>query len=204
MRIDWPSLVLIAGLSFTAYSENDHDDSDSAEKKTSLQSAMILVEGGVMPADSRFKDTTVPSFSLSQTETTWTEWQAVRSYAEDHGYELKKTPTNALPDHPAQGISWFDAIKWCNAKSEMEGLQPVYTRNGEVYKKGNFIPGFNPQANGYRLPIGAEWEWAARGGSESKGFTYSGGNDLNQVAWNWNNSAGAKQEMSDGRGTWPV
>jgi formylglycine-generating enzyme required for sulfatase activity len=204
MRINWPSLVLIAGLSFTAYSENDRSEFDSAEKKTFPQSAMISVEGGVMPADSRFKDTTVASFSLSQTETTWTEWQAVRSYAEDHGYELKKTPISALPDHPAQGISWFDAVKWCNAKSEMEGLQPVYTRNGEVYKKGSFIPGFNQQANGYRLPMGAEWEWAARGGSESKGFTYSGGNDLNKVAWNWNNSAGAKQEMSDGRGTWPV
>jgi len=144
MRINWPSLVLIAGLSFTAYSENDRSESDSAEKKTSPQSAMISVEGGVMPAGSRFKDTTVASFSLSQTETTWTEWQAVRSYAEDHGYELKKTPTNALPDHPAQGISWFDAVKWCNAKSEMEGLQPVYTRNGEVslvsgYKSNNSI-----------------------------------------------------------------
>jgi formylglycine-generating enzyme required for sulfatase activity len=204
MRITWPTLLILAGLSCTAYSESDHDDSDSAEKKNSFQSAMISVEGGVLPASSRFKDTSVASFSLSRTETTWAEWQAVRAYAENHGYELKKAPTNALPDHPVQGISWFDALKWCNAKSEMEGLQPIYTRNGEIYKKGNFIPGVNPHANGYRLPSGTEWEWAARGGLESKGFTYSGGNDLNKVAWNWNNSAGAKQDMSDGRGTWPV
>jgi formylglycine-generating enzyme required for sulfatase activity len=192
MRITWPTLLLIAGLSFTAYSENDSDDSDSAEQKTSPRSAMISVEGGVLP------ETTIASFFLSQTETTWIEWQAVLSYAEDHGYDLKKAPTNALPDHPVQGVSWFDALKWCNAKSEMENLQPVYTRNGEIYKKGNFIPGVNPQANGYRLPSGAAWQWAARGGSESKGYTYSGGNDLNNVAWNWNNSAGAKQDMLDG------
>ncbi len=204
MRITWPTLLLIAALSFTAYGENNRDDSDSAEKKTSPQSAMISVEGGVLPTVARFNDTTVASFFLSQTETTWAEWQAVLSYAEDHGYDLKKAPTNALPDHPVQGVSWFDALKWCNAKSEMENLQPVYTRNGEIYKKGNFIPGVNPQANGYRLPSGAEWEWAARGGSESKGYTYSGSNDLNKVAWNWNNSAGAKQGMLDGRGTWPV
>ena len=204
MRITWSSLLLVAGLSFTAYSANDRVDSDSAEKKTSPQSAMIAVEGGALPAGSRFKDTTVASFFLSQSETTWSEWQAVRSYAEVHGYELKKTLANALPDHPVQGISWFDALKWCNAKSEMEGLEPVYTRNGEIFKKGNFIPGVNPHANGYRLPSGAEWEWAAQGGSKSNGFTYSGDNDLNKVAWNWNNSVGAKLDMSDGRGTWPV
>ena len=204
MRITWPTLLLLAGLSFTAHSESDRDDSNSAEKRDTVQSAMISVEGGILPASSRLKDTQVDSFSLSRTETTWAEWLAVRAYAEDHGYDLKKAPANALPDYPAQGISWFDAVKWCNAKSEKEGLQPVYTRNGEVYKKGNFIPGVNPHANGYRLPSGTEWEWAARGGLESKGFTYSGGNDLNKVAWNWNNSAGAKQDMSDGRGTWPV
>jgi hypothetical protein len=83
MRITWSSLALIAGLSFTAYSENDSDDSDSAEQKTSPRSAMISVEGGVLP------ETTIASFFLSQTETTWTEWQAVLSYAEDHGYDLR-------------------------------------------------------------------------------------------------------------------
>lgn len=165
---------------------------------------MISMEGGILPAGSLLKDASVESFSLSRSETTWSEWQAVCAFADSHGYDLKKAPANALPDYPMQGVSWFDALKWCNARSEMEGLQPVYTRHGEVYKKGNFIPGVNPKADGYRLPSGAEWEWAARGGSKSQGFTYSGGNDLNKVAWNWNNSAGAKENMSDGRGTWPV
>ena len=191
MRISWPTLLLLVGFTFSVHAGNE-------------PGKMISVQGGVLPDGSPFKGTMVESFSLGKTETTWSEWQAVRAFAETKGYDLKKAPANALPDHPVQGISWFDALKWCNAKSEMEGLEPVYLSKGEIFKTGNVVPGINPKANGYRLPGGAEWEWAARGGSASQGFTYSGGNDLNKVAWNWNNSAGAKQDMSDGRGTWPV
>ena len=191
MRISWPTLLLLVGFTFSVHAGSE-------------PGKMISVQGGVFPEGSPFKGTMVESFSLGKTETTWSEWQAVRAFAETNGYDLKKAPANALPDHPVQGISWFDALKWCNAKSEMEGLEPVYLTKGEVFKTGNVVPGINPKANGYRLPGGAEWEWAARGGSASQGFTYSGGNDLNKVAWNWNNSAGAKQDMSDGRGTWPV
>jgi formylglycine-generating enzyme required for sulfatase activity len=191
MRISWPTLLLLVGFTFSVHAGNE-------------PGKMISVQGGVLPDGSPFKGTMLESFSLGKTETTWSEWQAVRAFAETKGYDIKKAPANALPDHPVQGISWFDALKWCNAKSEMEGLEPVYLSKGEIFKTGNVVPGINPKANGYRLPGGAEWEWAARGGSASQGFTYSGGNDLNKVAWNWNNSAGAKQDMSDGRGTWPV
>ncbi len=204
MRITWPLLLLTVCLNFPARGENESASSESAEKKNSAQSAMISVEGGILPAGSLLKDASVESFSLSRSETTWNEWQSAWAFAEIHGYDLKKAPADALPDYPVQGVSWFDALKWCNARSEMEGLEPVYTRHGEVYKKGNFIPGVNPKADGYRLPSGAEWSWAARGGVKTQGFTYSGGNDLNKVAWNWNNSAGAREDMSDGRGTWPV
>lgn len=191
MRITWPTFLFLVGFNLSVHAGNE-------------PGKMISVQGGVLPDGSTFKGTAVQSFFLGKTETTWSEWQAVRAFAETKGYDLKKAPANALPDHPVQGVNWFDALKWCNAKSEMEGLEPVYLTKGEIYKTGNVIPGMNPKANGYRLPGGAEWEWAARGGSASQGFTYSGGNDLNKVAWNWNNSAGAKQDMSDGRGTWPV
>ncbi|MCX6964698.1 MAG: putative Ig domain-containing protein [Verrucomicrobia bacterium] len=160
---------------------------------------MVLVQGGTLPSGSALANQTVSAFHIARFETTWAEYREVVKWAVQNGYEFRFSREFATSDsnhgqvftgsnYPAYVWTWNDAAKWCNAKSQMEGLQPAYTFNGTIFKKGQQIPEWNPNANGYRLPTEAEWEWAARGGVQSKGYTYAGSNNIEEVAWYWSNS----------------
>jgi sulfatase modifying factor 1 len=150
----------------------------------------VYVQGGTLVTTSGFNGTAVSTFRIGKYEVTWDKWQEVRAWAANNGYsDLANTGLGSAGDHPVYSVSWYDVTKWCNARSEKEGLTPVYYANANVYRSGDFVFGAtgnviaNSSANGYRLPTAAEWEWAARGGVLSSNFTYSGSNDLNAVAW---------------------
>ena len=149
---------------------------------------MVLVNGGTYSQSPELRDgpgqekqprqTTVKDFYIGKYEVTFAEYDAFclftgRNMPKDNGWNRGR--------HPVINVSWQDAIDYCNWRSEVEGLHPVYSGRG-METSCDFA------SNGYRLPTEAEWEYAAKGGAESKGFKLSGGNDADAVAWYKENS----------------
>ncbi|MBD5396540.1 formylglycine-generating enzyme family protein [bacterium] len=143
--------------------------SSYTEMKFGLNLEMMYVEGGtfLMGATSGQEsdvktsfdegpvhEVTLSDFYIGQTEVTQGQWKIVMG-TEPYGFKGD--------DYPVVGVSWYDAVQFCEKLSQMTGRY-------------------------YRLLTEAEWEYAARGGNKSRQCKYAGSNDIDEVAWYAGNS----------------
>jgi uncharacterized repeat protein (TIGR02543 family) len=129
-------------------------------------------------SDAPTRTVTLDAFYMGKYEVTKAEWDEVRTWGLSNGYTDLAAGSGKASNHPVQTITWYDMVKWCNARSQKEGLTPAYYTNDAqttIYKTGD-VDVTNAQvnwsANGYRLPTEAEWEKAARGGLSGKRFPW--------------------------------
>ncbi|MDO4375904.1 MAG: flavodoxin [bacterium] len=125
-----------------------------------IKDDMVLVNGGTFKmgspkdeyqreSDEVYHDVTVDDFYMSATEVSNSLYELV----------MGSVPSEFDDDElPVTNVSWYDAISFCNKLSQMSNLMPVYT----IKSDGTY---FNREADGYRLPTEAEWEYAARANS---------------------------------------
>lgn len=185
------ALLVAAGGAFGLQVPNPWSTPVALELVRAIEAAMVRVEAGVftMGSDQGLPDTRPAhsvalsrSFLVSRHEATFEEYDA---YCSLSGARNPKDNGWGRGRQPVIDVSYSDAVRFCNFLSRSAGLTPCYDEDGRVW---------DFSANGYRLPTEAEWEYAARGGVTSRGFSHSGSNEPEEVAIFQNAAAPAPVE----------
>jgi acetoin utilization deacetylase AcuC-like enzyme/formylglycine-generating enzyme required for sulfatase activity len=172
-----PALIitLLFGVS-CGRKDSDTRAPEIIKTKSGIEMAMIpggwfeMGDGGGEGDESPVHKVWVDAFLIDRYEVT----------QEEYGKLIRGNPSHFKGDrNPVEQMSWSHAALYCNARSRAEGLEPCYD---EESAECNF------QANGYRLPTEAEWEYACRAGTGTTHFFGREARKLKQYAWYADNS----------------
>jgi formylglycine-generating enzyme required for sulfatase activity len=161
-----------------------------------IERNMVSIPGGTFQMGDVFDDdeyedekpvhqVTVKSFSMLAHEVTFEMYDAFceatdKEKPEDEGWGRGK--------RPVINVSWYNAVEYCNWLSGTRGYKPVYTINGSTVT-------INENANGFRLPTEAEWEYAAR--ERGRKVRFGNGKDIaDPEEINFNGSESYKESYS--------
>jgi formylglycine-generating enzyme len=183
-------------------------NSDSPHN-TSTPIGMVLIPTGSFimgDQEAEVVSVEVDAFYIDPFEVTQALWDEVKSWAVQNGYSFDYTARGKGPSHPVHSVSWYDAVKWCNARSEREGRIPAYYLDAtqtSVYRFGNAIlkNSWVMWCGGYRLPTEAEWEKAARGGLV--GLRFPWGNTIMHSQANYDSAGRRDFDLSTTQGYHP-
>jgi sulfatase modifying factor 1 len=204
---------------WNAQKDNNSLSSTTVRVKITVDDEMVLIPAGSFDMGDTFNEgesdelpvhaVFVSAFYIDKFEVTKSKWDDVYTWAIENGYSFERSGTSKATNHPVHTITWYDMVKWCNARSEKEGKTPCYYtdvtktavyRTGQLAVVNNWV---NWEANGYRLPTEAEWEKAARGGAAGHRFPWSDSDTITHSRANYYSSSSYSYDVSPTRGSHP-